>query len=116
MDQLQDFEAAYSNLVDVVQTKLTDITGCAVPCYYTEYRLVGKPTIVDLEHFGFQLSFAQSDAIEEKEALIYELVSFISEVGGALGLFLGLSFLNGWSILEVLMTFVVKKRNVVTRI
>ena len=90
----------YAKLVDVVEADVVKMTGCAVPCTYSEYRLTGKPILVDSSQFGLQLGFASLEAVEEREGLVYEIISFISEVGGALGLFLGLSFLDSWTIME----------------
>ena len=50
--------------------------------------------------FGLQLKFATTEGREEREILLYGFVSFVSEFGGALGLFLGLSFLSFWDVIE----------------
>ena len=43
-----------------------------------------------------------------KELLVYPLSSFIAEVGGTMGLFVGFSFLVIWDQLEKLITFVLR--------
>ena len=50
--------------------------------------------------FSGLLRFAKAEVVEEKEAYVYGFVSFVSEFGGALGLFLGFSFLTVWEIAE----------------
>ena len=42
---------------------------------------------------GYNIILANSEVIEEEEHFIYDFISFISECGGSLGLFLGFSFL-----------------------
>ena len=43
---------------------------------------------------------AKNEIIEETEVMAYGLVSFVAEFGGALGLFLGFSFLSVWDLGE----------------
>ena len=45
----------------------------------------------------------------ETEELLYGLSSFIAEVGGTLGLFLGFSFMAIWDIVEEITSFLSKK-------
>ena len=54
--------------------------------------------------YGFQLGFAKSEYFEEKEVYLYDLTSFVSEFGGALGLFLGFSFFSCWDVLHIFFT------------
>ena len=75
---------------------------------------MGKPKEIDPLKFGFELSFAKTEIVEEKEAYIYDVVSFVSEFGGALGLFLGFSFFAFWDILEIILA-VFYKQGKVTR-
>ena len=42
---------------------------------------------------GYSIVLANSEVIEEEEHYIYDFISFTSEVGGSLGLFLGFSFI-----------------------
>ena len=64
------------SLADVVEAELVQLTKCSLPCSYSEYKLVGRPTLVDQSMFGLQLSFGKTEASEEREALVYEFVSF----------------------------------------
>ena len=88
-------------LLDIVEADLLKETGCLLPCVYSEYKLLGKPILVDENAYGFQLGFARTDAVEEREGFVYEMISFVSEFGGALGLFLGFSFLDIWTIMDL---------------
>ena len=42
----------------------------------------------------------------ESEALVYTVESLVAEFGGALGLFLGLSFMNIWDVVEISADYV----------
>ena len=90
--------------MDVFRNDLVTITGCLLPCSYTEYKLFGgTPRGVDSGDLEIEIGYAETDAAEEREAYVYDLVSFVSEGGGALGLFLGFSFLTCWEVLEIII-------------
>ena len=48
----------------------------------------------------FFMSYALTDLITEEEVLLFPLDSLVSEFGGALGLFLGFSFLGAASTMQ----------------
>lgn len=57
--------------------------------------------------FGFStnallLNFVSTEVEIRREAFVYKATNFVAEIGGALGLFLGVSFLSIWDILESL--------------
>ena len=45
----------------------------------------------------------------EEEVFVYGFVSFVSEFGGSLGLFLGWSFMTVWDLAEALLEKIRKK-------
>ena len=49
-------------------------------------------SIYDYFVLGYNIILANSEVNEEEEHYIYDFISFISECGGSLGLFLGFSF------------------------
>ena len=55
--------------------------------------------------FGFSSSFLT--VVEDK--WLYPIETFIAEVGGSLGLFLGFSFLGCWDLIIFIMHYFVKK-------
>ena len=96
------------------KTELTNSTNCLPPCHFWKYTQIGDPHVRNQKSFG-KLTFykyrdygitvvikeaclgyvfllASSDVITEEETLIYDMISFVSEFGGSLGLFLGFSF------------------------
>ena len=46
---------------------------------------------------------------KRKEVEVYPFQSFVSEFGGALGLFVGFSFMMIWDIFELLLTVLIAK-------
>ena len=48
----------------------------------------------------FSLSFSTNVLTVREEEYVYPLDSFIAEFGGALGLFLGFSFLTIWDLMQ----------------
>ena len=103
-DQLSYHDQIYYQIADMRESTLIKTTGCSLPCRYREYKLVGKPKEVDPTEFGFHLSFAKTEIVEEKEAYVFDVVSFVSEFGGALGLFVGFSFFAFWDILNIIIS------------
>ena len=69
------------------------LTGCLLPCSYTHYSLSNSNSFASNET-EFVISYALTDLITEEEMLVFPLDSLVSELGGALGLFLGFSFLG----------------------
>ena len=71
-------------------------TGCVKPCHYKEYELDQEENWPGKRDSEFVILFSNSDVVIEKELASYSAVSLISDIGGALGLFLGFSFLMLW--------------------
>ena len=75
------------------EEKLRKLTGCLLPCSYTHYSLSDSYPFEGNET-EFVISYALTDHLIEEEVLLFPLDSLVSELGGALGLFLGFSFLG----------------------
>ena len=56
--------------------------------------IIYKIWLYRYHYFGFNL--VSTDIVRRTEVLVYPPVSFISEMGGSLGLFVGFSFLGIW--------------------
>ena len=82
--------------------KITNATKCQPPCSYTEFSLAEDPfsSVEFNPKLGVDLIFGRGIVAVAKEELIYPFTSFIAEVGGCLGLFLGFSFLMGLDLLK----------------
>ena len=82
-------------------SKITKLTGCNRPCSYKQYKFVNKFEDWTRENFpGSPLSMSLWAVSEYtqivEEVLVYPFESFMAEFGGALGLFLGVSFMTIW--------------------
>ena len=55
---------------------------------------------------GLLYGFSSSKVIVSKEGLVYPPLSFLAEVGGSLGLFIGFSFLGLYDNLVYLIRFI----------
>jgi hypothetical protein len=103
IQQLAAHEKSYYNLGSLRRQDLMKTTGCSIPCQYWEFKMVGSPVkTAPASFYGFQLGFAKSEYVEEKEVYLYDLTSFVSEFGGAL--FLGFSFFSCWDVLHIFLT------------
>ena len=76
-------------------------TGCLKPCIFNEYLSAGVAsklqnyTITDLKGKYCLYFILASTVLDRKiETYVYPGISFISEIGGSLGLFVGFSFLT----------------------
>ena len=89
--------------------KTSSRTGCLKPCTYIEYSLKAVQKISTKNSSSLFLRMAESKISFKKELWVYDEISLVSEIGGALGLFVGFSFLS----LADLVTFIydVYKKN-----
>lgn len=95
---------------DVTKDEITAITGCKTSCSRVEYTLRKSFDNIDAgmvrggkgfgftgheeDMFGVTFAIAQTDTLEEREVLTYDGSSFVADVGGYLGLLLGMSMLD----------------------
>ena len=77
-----------------------DFTGCGKPCNYLEYNFLREriPSGFDPsgDYFVFTTVTQTRYTTVEKEELLYPSSTMVAEVGGILGLFLGVSFMTIW--------------------
>jgi hypothetical protein len=95
MEQLIQFEKEYTEIALLNQREIPKHTGCPIPCKHFEYKLA------DTAYKGgetpmLMLIQTTNSVIVRTEELVYPLFPFITEFGGALGLFLGFSFMMIW--------------------
>ena len=66
----------------------------------------------DNKFTGFAFGFPTTEMTVKEEAELYPLNSFVAEVGGALGLFFGFSFIGLWESVLSIIDFVMNlKKN-----
>ena len=92
----------YNRIFDQLRTvdleKITELTNCSKPCHYNKYSFItdGEMSALKSEKFLFSLWAVSHYTKVSTEQLIYPVTSLIAEFGGALGLFLGISFMSIW--------------------
>ena len=80
---------------------LKNITRCQLPCSFHHYSIVGIPQKIKVKGFSYiSLFYASTDMTTSQEVLLFPFDSLVSEFGGALGLFLGFSFLGLLDIIQ----------------
>ena len=111
VEQLLRFEKEYFKLMNMDQATVVEYTGCNIPCTYTEYKLATAPIKYAAGERIIQILLSSSQVSSKTEEIIYPFESFVSEFGGALGLFLGFSFLMIWDVIKIVIrTWVTKDR------
>ena len=105
VEQLKIFEKEYYGIRGLHQPYVVKNTWCLIPCSYTEYKLGTEPTKYYLKTQRLRVRFSSPDVLKRTEQLLYTMESFISEFGGALGLFLGFSCMMIWEALESLFRY-----------
>ena len=101
MDQFKRFNEKYFEL-SFSQKSDIERTGCLFPCSYTRYE-VGYTEKLFLPQFGFGFQFGSLTTIVRREYYIYPALSFMADIGGTLGLFVGFSFFMVWDKLKHLL-------------
>ena len=76
------------------------LSGCKTPCHYVEYKILGEPVSDHSESNGIDIWMTTRTVIVIREELIFPFQSLIADVGGILGLFLGISFLSLFDVIE----------------
>ena len=99
-------EQIYEDLFNAESEEIVEATGCLQPCTYNEYKFVSEnpkrlaatddPKPRDGSQTVLSFWVASSKTWIEEEVLLYPFTSFLAEFGGALGLFLGFSFMAIW--------------------
>ena len=108
LDEITSYLEFFLQLSNLQQKQLIYRTGCKIPCTYMKYAAVtlGDKSMMylaseDMMHIS--MSFASTQITVREEVYTYPFTSFVAEFGGALGLFLGFSFLNLWDFIKFLL-------------
>ena len=114
MEQLKKIEKKFYELSNLEEMDITDHTGCLLPCRYKEYQIVDDPITVDNENCKILFVRATKTVLVKTEELVYPFSSFLAEFGGALGLFLGFSFMILWDLLQIALNVISNKKRFLT--
>ena len=99
-----EFERVYHDVGGLDIEEVVTVTGCPRPCRYTRYTLPAEPKDVSYLNASLvSLVMATATVTKRTEVLMYPLESLVAEFGGALGMFLGFSFIMFWDWLELLL-------------
>ena len=109
MDQLRKFEQEFYDLSTLEMMEVANKTGCLLPCKYKEYQLLDAPITLSMEDSTLQIIRATKTVLVKTEEPVYPFESFLAEFGGALGLFLGFSFMLVLDFLQFVLTLFNKK-------
>ena len=93
-------------------------TGCMKPCNFKEYLFAGITSkLQNLTYFDLNgkycLNFVLASTVLETktESYVYPGISFVSEIGGSLGLFVGFSFLTIYDWFDQIFAKILSKAN-----
>ena len=75
------------------------MTGCLVPCTFTQYSVAISKTM-SWGSWGLFISFGNLVTRVRKEVYVYPILDLVSNFGGSLGLFVGFSFFSLWDVLK----------------
>ena len=96
-NEFKQFEKNYTSFGLAEFYDILEAVGCKKPCAYNEFKFVYSSPEEVPELPGQVILWPASKRTQiEEEVLLYPFTSFLAEFGGALGLFLGFSFLTIW--------------------
>ena len=108
-EQITRFEQMYEMIDTWEKLSIVNLTGCHPPCMYTQYKMTDSLKVGETP--GISLLLSDSMVRKRTEKLIYPIESFVSEFGGALGLFLGFSFIMIFDLLAAVIAKLNSKFN-----
>ena len=101
VEQINQFGELYFDIENINLLTIMKYTGCNKPGCYKEYKIAGEDKL--MVGSGLYNQFSNEIFAVKEEIFIYNSVSLISDIGGALGLFLGFSFLMIWDAAEMII-------------
>jgi hypothetical protein len=110
VEQLLQFEKEYRNIYFVKTNTIPNETGCFAPCIYNQYKLLAEPINNEDNNIYLGIESSSNTVLKRTEELLYPIESFVSEFGGALGLFLGFSFIMVWDVIILLFQYCLKSK------
>ena len=108
IEKILETERLFFNISKLERKDVVNMTGCKVPCTYREYTVLNDLMKGLTEGFGVAVVFPSTEIRLEEEDYVYPILSFVAELGGALGMFLGFSFLMVWDFLYLVILTSIK--------
>ena len=111
LKDLQSLEGYYYEFVPKDAMDIEKLTGCKKPCKFHTYETIYEyqapnDEMEKRDEIWIDVTLASAKMTVKTETLLYPLRSFIAEAGGALGLFLGFSFVMVVDGFEKMILFV----------
>ena len=111
LQQLEDLHLLYLDLSVYDIEELALSTGCSTPCKLSEYSFPTRPIVSEGTMLGegvtFNFILARTTVLKKTELLIQSWKSFVAEIGGTLGLFVGFSFMMFWDMGEFTLSLLI---------
>ena len=85
----------YKHVESVQIPMISRKTGCLPPCIYKEYKIEDEEPMA-WPFNGILIQFVSDSVLVKTQKKTYDLLSLVADMGGALGMFLGFSFLTFW--------------------
>ena len=107
-DQLLAFVNASKAFEDADENDIYEMTGCLPTCENDQFNLILDPIRSQTEfryrcEVNLEFIMLDSSYKEEKQYVIYDVNSFVADVGGYMGLLLGSSLLSLYMAMEAYM-------------
>ena len=97
LKKIKTFEKLSLDYINDDLESIVEQTKCLPPCQYNEYKFAAEPDKYDVKSIKtLTLMFPKKKVTIETEVELYSFISLVSDIGGALGLFLGFSFVMVW--------------------
>ena len=99
-----------NQILNIERNQIYNGTRCLLPYLFKEYKIVDTPIDRKGNLHAMSLIRSTSTVLVKTEHLVYPFSSFLAEFGGALGLFLGFSFLCVWDLLQMFINFLIEHK------
>jgi len=114
LTQIYGFSGLQSEMINLKTTSdVVKFTGCKPNCISYKYDVIKvAPWTVSHDKEKILLNIVwlnKNEIIKESEKLAYDELTFISNFGGALGLFIGFSFFSLWDLILMMYTVIKQK-------
>ena len=113
-EQFNDYDRNLAILDSMSGFGIANMTECPIRCRVQQYSFSEcKSELVTWKHdwsSSFYLGAEMTEVRREEEFWVFDASDTLNGIGGALGLFLGVSFLMIWDILEFLLKLGIKSK------
>ena len=114
LEELKKLESLENKLIFSGAAQIENLTSCQQNCNYYSYKKVEvtfstEEAMIRSGEVWVNIMLASSKIKVKEEILIYDIESLVSDIGGALGLFLGFSVIMIWDWIQNIIIFIKNK-------